>query len=449
MRKAVRLAGLVVALLAPSGVARAQEQPVLRLTLEEAQERAVRNSHRLAEARAREAMAQAGVAARAAMDQPSISASAGYTRTNHVVEFSFPGPGGVPRVVYPDVPDNYVSRLDLQWPIYSGGRHDALERAARAEAAAAGQEIQIARGDLRLEAARAYWAVVTARAAVAVLEQALARAESNLGDVRQRFDAGLVAPNETSSAEAQLARTRMLVIEARNQREASLAELERLIGGVNGSTLELSSPLQAASPDAAAGPAPLLAMLAGFDGNADLQALRNRVDIADALRDAAAAARRPTVAIVGGLDYAKPNPKIFPRADRWEDSWDAGVRVTWSLWDGGRSAAEVAHATAAALAARERLAEGESRRALDLRLRRLEIESGRAAVDSAAAAVRAAAEARRVVTERYRAGVIAQGDVLDAELALMQAELDRTRALAGVRLAEARMARIRDITFID
>ena len=449
MRKAVRLAGLVVALLAPSGVARAQEQPVLRLTLEEAQERAVRNSHRLAEARAREAMAQAGVAARAAMDQPSISASAGYTRTNHVVEFSFPGPGGVPRVVYPDVPDNYVSRLDLQWPIYSGGRNDALERAARAEAAAAGQEIQIARGDLRLEAARAYWAVVTARAAVAVLEQALARAESNLGDVRQRFDAGLVAPNETSSAEAQLARTRMLVIEARNQREASLAELERLIGGVNGSTLELSSPLQAASPDAAAGPAPLLAMLAGFDGNADLQALRNRVDIADALRDAAAAARRPTVAIVGGLDYAKPNPKIFPRADRWEDSWDAGVRVTWSLWDGGRSAAEVAHATAAALAARERLAEGESRRALDLRLRRLEIESGRAAVDSAAAAVRAAAEARRVVTERYRAGVIAQGDVLDAELALMQAELDRTRALAGVRLAEARMARIRDITFID
>ena len=34
---------------------------------------------------------------------------------------------------------------------------------------------------------------------------------------------------------------------------------------------------------------------------------------------------------------------------------------------------------------------------------------------------------------------IAQSDVLDAELALLQAELDRTRALAGVRLAEARL----------
>jgi hypothetical protein len=31
--------------------------------------------------------------------------------------------------------------------------------------------------------------------------------------------------------------------------------------------------------------------------------------------------------------------------------------------------------------------------------------------------------------------------VLDAEYALLQTELDRTRALAGVRLSEARLAR--------
>jgi outer membrane protein TolC len=71
----------------------------------------------------------------------------------------------------------------------------------------------------------------------------------------------------------------------------------------------------------------------------------------------------------------------------------------------------------------------------------LEIESGRAAVAAADDAVRAATEARRVVDERYRAGVLSQIEVLDAELALLQAGLDRTRALAGVRLAEARLDR--------
>jgi outer membrane protein TolC len=62
-------------------------------------------------------------------------------------------------------------------------------------------------------------------------------------------------------------------------------------------------------------------------------------------------------------------------------------------------------------------------------------------VAAADEAIRAATEARRVVGERYRAGVIAQSEVLDAELALVQVQLDRTRALAGVRLAEARLDR--------
>lgn len=435
MRRTARLAASLVALSAPM-TAMAQE-PV-RLTVEQAQDQAVAASHRLAEARARVSMAEAGVDARLAMDRPSVTASAGYTRTNHVVEFSFPGPGGVPRVVYPDVPDNYLSRIDLQWPVYNGGRSGALQRAARADVAAAGSDLAVVRADLRLEVARAYWAVVTTRAAVRVLDAAVTRSASHLGDVRERFDAGLAAPNETALAEAQLARTRMLLIEAGNQRTAALAELERLTGGELGESFEPASPLEPAAPPAA-GP---MAGLPDGSGGADAEALRHRADSAAAMRDAAAGARRPTVAVVAGADYARPNPRIFPRADRWDESWDAGVRVTWPLWDGGRADADTAQAAAAALAARARLAEFESRRNLEVRLRQLDIDSGRAAVEAATAAVRAATEARRVVSERYRAGVLAQGELLDAELALLQAELDRTRALAGVRLAEARLARV-------
>jgi len=138
---------------------------------------------------------------------------------------------------------------------------------------------------------------------------------------------------------------------------------------------------------------------------------------------------------------ARPNARIFPRADRWNETWDAGVHVNWPLWDGGRSAAEAAQAAGLAAVARARLADFDAMLAVDVRQRTLDIESGLAAVRAATDGITAAEEARRVVSERYRAGVIAQGDVLDAELALLQAQLDRTRALAGVRLAEARLAR--------
>ena len=73
--------------------------------------------------------------------------------------------GGV-RVIYPDIPDNVRSRIDLQWPIYTGGRLKALTRAAGAEAEAAGQDREAARADLKLEITRAFWAVLTARASV-------------------------------------------------------------------------------------------------------------------------------------------------------------------------------------------------------------------------------------------------------------------------------------------
>jgi outer membrane protein len=429
----------VMALALPA-IAQEAPGPVVRLTLDEARARALEASHRLAEARGRESVAQAVIAARQAAERPLVSASAGYTRTNHVLEFTVPSPTGVPRVLYPDVPDNYRTRLDLQWPIYSGGRTDALEKAARAEAGAVAADVDVARADLRLEVARAFWSVVTARATVSVLEEALERAGVNVGDARQRLNAGLVPPNEVASAEAQQARQRMLLVEARNQRDVAGAELARLVGLDLSQSVEPAADLERRAGDASQ----TFDALAreGLARRPERKALELRVSAADLQKAAAAAARKPVITLGGGVDYARPNPKIFPRADRWDDSWDAGVNVGWQLWDGGRTAADVAQAAGAASAIRERLREFDSVLAVEVRQRSLEISSGTAAVAAADEAVRAAAEARRVVGERYRAGVIAQGDVLDAELALLQSQLDRTRALASVRLAESRLDRV-------
>jgi outer membrane protein TolC len=73
--------------------------------------------------------------------------------------------------------------------------------------------------------------------------------------------------------------------------------------------------------------------------------------------------------------------------------------------------------------------------------RLLELESNRAAIAAANDGLRAAEEARRVLAERFAAGVATNTEVLDAQTDVLQAELDRTRALAGIRLAEARLER--------
>ena len=272
----------------------------------------------------------------------------------------------------------------------------------------------------------------------ALFEVVFERGLAHLNDVRERLKAGLVPPNEVATAEAQESRQRMLLIEARNQHVVSSAELARLIGVDLGQAIEPAAALELAA--ATGSTADALAAEARSLRH-ERTALQQRIEAADLQARAAAAGSRPTVALTGGVDYGRPNPRICPRADKWNESWDAGVSVAWPLWDGGRSRAEALQASGAAAAARQRLAEFDSVLSLELRQRLLEIDSGRAAVAAASDAVRAATEARRVVSERYRVGVATQTDVLDADVALLQAELDRTRALAGVRFAEARLAR--------
>ena len=97
--------------------------------------------------------------------------------------------------------------------------------------------------------------------------------------------------------------------------------------------------------------------------------------------------------------------------------------------------------SAATTAARERLAEFDSVLTLEVRQRAVEVDTAHRVVSAANITVTAAAEARRVVGERYAVGVITQTELLDAEVALLQAELDRTRALANFRFAEARLLR--------
>jgi len=427
-----------------------EDQPaVARLTLDAAIARALEASHRIGELRARQDVARATWEGRQAADRPQVSAQAGYTRTNHVEAFGIGLPGRAFEVIYPDIPNNYRTRLDLQWPIYTFGRTSALERLARAESEATGKDVEVARADLKLDVTRAFWALVTAGESVRVLEESVKRMDASLQDVRNRLDVGLVPPNDVLSVQAQRSRQQMLLIQARNQLDLTSADLARLVGLPSDARIEPDATLEpppvgtavAAGRDAAqaaqVGPLVAEARLA----RPDRQALAKRVAEAGERREAALAVKRPVLGVAGGIDYARPNPRIFPRLGEFRQSWDASLTFSWLLWDGGRVRADIAEATAGQRALTERLADFDSALEVEVRQRWLDLASSRAAVAAALDAVNAAAEARRVVGERFASGVATSTDVLDAQVALLQAELDRTQALASVKLAEARLNR--------
>jgi outer membrane protein TolC len=449
---------LVVVLLALFGGGRdafGQTAP-LRLTLDDAIARGVEASHRLEELGARQDAARAIEGQREAAERPQLAAIASYTRTNHVEEFSVPNASGGVRVIYPDVPDNVRSRIDLQWPIYTGGRLQALTRAAGAEAQAIEQDREALRADLKLEITRAFWAVITARASLDVVRQALDRTSAHLTDVRNQLGVGLVPPSDVLTIEAQHARQLMLSIEAETIVDTTTADFKRLVGVDQDVPIELAADAKVSTAmdlsttaDRTPGPGapqrpsaaqPLTAAVAeARERRPERKSLLFRITAAEDRLAVASAGSLPVVTAIGGYDMARPNPRIFPIQEKWKPSWDLGVNLRWSLFDGGRVRAETAEAAANRRVIDARLRDFDSAMVVEIRQRMAELKSAEAAIDAAGAGVRAAAEARRVIAERFNAGVATNTDVLNAQSVLLQAELDVTRARANAQLAAARL----------
>ncbi len=174
---------------------------------------------------------------------------------------------------------------------------------------------------------------------------------------------------------------------------------------------------------------------------AERKSLLFRISAASERVTAASAGSLPTLTAIGGYDMARPNLRVFPLQEKWQPSWDIGVSVRWALFDGGRVRAETAEAAANRRATEARLRDFDSAVEVEVRQRTADLSSALASIEAAETGVRAAAEARRVIAERFSAGVATNTDVLDAQTALLQADLDLTRARASAELARARLDR--------
>jgi outer membrane protein TolC len=233
------------------------------------------------------------------------------------------------------------------------------------------------------------------------------------------------------------------LIRAQHDAAIALVSLTRWLGLPADQDIAPTTPLAAPAPgvaDAATRPASALVAQA-VEGRPERRGLLEREAAMRAAADAAIAATHPRVFAVAGVEPARPNARFVPRSDDWRTSWDLGVNVTWSLWDGGRARAEQQAALAQAEAVRHRVREFDALVSIDVRERVLELTAAREAVDASTQAVQAAAEARRVLGERFSAGVATSTEVLDADVALLEAELERSSLLAAWRIAEARFTR--------
>ena len=284
----------------------------------------------------------------------------------------------------------------------------------------------------------AYWRYWLATETISIAEQALDVAEQQLADVRQRIAVGQLARNEEAVAQAEAARRRQVLIDARADEVRRRIELLQSIAPGHPATGYLLAPVTLPElPDVDADDSPAIRIRLAEQSRADLSEARLRLE----------QQRLDTVVTRDGLlprldffaQLAKSGYGADP-VDTWsgldDDSYDVRVGLRFSRTLGERTeaalheAARFRHDQAAAAVENLRLYIG-SRVLIAIN----ELERARQQVEASAETRRLQALTVESEVERFRVGTGTALMVAQAQRDLLASMIEEQRARVQARLA--------------
>jgi outer membrane protein TolC len=413
------------------------------LTLDAALAEAERANPDLAAARARLEQARANVGKVRAGYLPQLKVSGTYTHNSDEAKLQLPvgyALAGAPpsqRVVPSQVVeatlqarDQLGAQLELTQALLAPPLWYAVEAAGASARAQAASE-QAARRELRFGVMQAFYAASAADQLVAIQERQVAVALAHEKDAALQVGAGGQPRLALLRAGIEAGRAEQDLVRARNAREAAQSALAALLG--RGDAVEL-----AVAPPA---PPALPAELVSLEDEAvrrrpEIAAARAGVEAAAAGRSAVTARYLPTLGAFGQARWSS-----VAGFTGKEDSWAAGLAVSWTLFDGGAREAERREAGA-------RVAEAEAARTSttlrardEVRRARSDLASARANRSKAEHQVTLARENQRITEVSFRAGQSTSLEATDANAALATAELTAVNEQLNADLAALRLLR--------
>lgn len=418
----------LTAALAASSPARAQQgEP---LSFQQALER-MRSAHETLRAADQEAeQRREEREARKGLRWPKVELSGQFTRIDEPIAIDLDPIRKVILTLHPQVPASRVpsfveevqgesfwkADVHATWPIYTGGKVAAANRAAEARVADATQQRRQVEQSLSSELVRRYFAVRLAAAAQEVRAAVLAGLDRHLFEARRLEEEGLISKAERLHAEVARSDADRQVKRAGHDLAIARAALANIL-----------------SEAAAGDPSSPLFVVAGLEPLEAFQAAASRDHPAFARLSAQQALASQAVAAERAR--WRPDVYLFAKRELHEDgltlldpSWAAGVGATFTLFDGfARN-----HDAAAARLQLTRIETMEARARRDVATlvekRYREVARSREQFDALAATLDLARENVRVRTRAFEEGLATSLEVVDARLALSRTQLERLAA---------------------
>lgn len=331
-----------------------------------------------------------------------------------------------------------VAEVRFTAPVYRGGELANRELVAEKRTSGARATLTTGRQQLVLSVVDAYTRILEQRARVRALEASVAALDANRSVVATLEEIGRVAHLDRLKVDVRLASLQQELGTAQRDLENLGTTLARLLGrkpGGLGLVVADDAP-QIPVPDA--GSQQLVDR--ALARSPELAEARSRVEQLAAEMAVVKAEGRPRVEAVAAYSFRSGIP--------WSSQDDMSRRVDYAwgaltasvpLWTAGRVRAAVAEARAGVSAAEAEVADLELLLHEQVHRAVANLSEARSRREVARVAVREAQAALTVEESTYSVGRSTVNDVLDAQSALLGAQLDRARAEADVTRSAAEL----------
>lgn len=413
-------------LLALSGLAQ-----VRILSLQEALDLSLQNNKQLRLSQLSVAEAQNQLREAQNRRLPDLSVSGAYLRMSHAsvdlkvkVPQSQSAPEGTSPATAPDISQATYGMANLSLPLFAGFRINYGIESARFLLQAAGLDAEKDREDVIQNTVAAYTNLYKAQQATQLVTENLNSARQRVKDLSNLEANGLLARNDLLKAELQQSNTELALLDAQNNLRMAQLNMSLMLGLPRDTALQADSNfLQASLP--LAGKNALYWEDQAFHNRQELAALGFRQKAAHAGLKAAKGNYFPSLALTGGYTYV-----YVPNFLTVSNAMNAGIGLSYSpstLWKAGTQV-HTARNRIAELEVRQQQLQDAVRLQVNQAYEQYQLSVNRIAVHQKAVAQ--ATENYRMVHNKFENGLATTQELLDADIALLQAQLNNAAARA-------------------
>ena len=304
---------------------------------------------------------------------------------------------------------------------------DAQIEAAKYNRDGSGAALTEAAQTAKLTATTNYLSLIKSRNKVSVAEQTVRDYEEHLKNANLQYQVGIVSKSDVLATNTRLANAKTALVEAKNAASLAEAKFNNYVG------LPVSTPIVTVDKELTYTPYGISLESAKSYGVA------HRGAIVQAAMAVKAAEENVSRADASDIPTVNASARSGMKGSQWSGNdskdWSVGASLSWNLWDGGQSKANVSAAKAKLEKAKEAYAQTIDTVELQVQEAYLNLKAAEQNIQSTHAAAEAGQEDFRIKTLRYRSGVGTNVDVLDAETALVTARNNYVDALYNYNLS--------------